>query len=606
MATDINAAKSTTSLDNNLSSAKTTVQNNISEIDFGDIIRKSSSRLNNGLNLLSDRAGITGVSERIDNAPVDDQYTFDENYKSNDDARSQAHTDDNTDYNQARGISDNVDYNSDFDDNDTQIYKPEVQEFSNDQRPDNKKFAENQQQDDHANYDGETSGHEDSTDRSLKQLRTDEINSTSNSEAIGNSSNKETLSNLINVPQVNILPGHSSSRSTKKDSNILGHAAEQANPNGQKKSEGKNTVPELNMTAQNSSRKTDSNSTKIGQSSTNSQNTLAQAISSNLPNTPGQALNQNVNNADLLATTGAKESASNKTLEQAAQLSKMVGNGKKLDISVSVMDEKSTLVSKPTANLSSNTILAADTSATSLRSQQGQGTGKASATGQSQQASEQVASATAQLQQAVGTQTQPSNTASASIKATANQGLSNIGTLVNPSTNGEVPIPTSPNNINAAQQAQHNTSMQAANSTRFTTANHALVEQVSVQISKALNAGNDRISIQLKPADLGRVDIQMELGQDGRVTAIVTADNKQTLDLLQKDSKQLQEALQQAGLQTDEDSLSFNLREQDDDRDLVDSEGSSDEGSENELTLDEELAGIKPNIITDTRVDVQA
>ena len=148
--------------------------------------------------------------------------------------------------------------------------------------------------------------------------------------------------------------------------------------------------------------------------------------------------------------------------------------------------------------------------------------------------------------------------------------------------------------------------MQAANSTRFTTANHALVEQVSVQISKALNAGNDRISIQLKPADLGRVDIQMELGQDGRVTAIVTADNKQTLDLLQKDSKQLQEALQQAGLQTDEDSLSFNLREQDDDRDLVDSEGSSDEGSENELTLDEELAGIKPNIITDTRVDVQA
>ena len=90
------------------------------------------------------------------------------------------------------------------------------------------------------------------------------------------------------------------------------------------------------------------------------------------------------------------------------------------------------------------------------------------------------------------------------------------------------------------------------------------------------------------------------------MTAIVTADNKQTLDLLQKDSKQLQEALQQAGLQTDEDSLSFNLREQDDDRDLVDSEGSSDEGSENELTLDEELAGIKPNIITDTRVDVQA
>ena len=122
-----------------------------------------------------------------------------------------------------------------------------------------------------------------------------------------------------------------------------------------------------------------------------------------------------------------------------------------------------------------------------------------------------------------------------------------------------------------------------------------------------MSAGNDKISIQLKPADLGRVDVQMEVGHDGRVTAVVTADNKQTLDLLQKDSKQLQEALQQAGLQADDDSLDFNLREQDDDQKMAKTESNSlNEDVADELTLQEELAGLKPDIITDTRIDVQA
>ena len=129
----------------------------------------------------------------------------------------------------------------------------------------------------------------------------------------------------------------------------------------------------------------------------------------------------------------------------------------------------------------------------------------------------------------------------------------------------------------------------------------------SIQINKALNAGNDKISIQLKPADLGRVDIKMEVGHDGRVIAIVTADNKQTLDLLQKDSKELQEALMQAGLKADDDSLSFNLREKNDGEEMQMSEGNgNNKREEDELTLEEELAGVKKNIITDTRVDVQA
>ena len=99
MATDINAAKSTIVLDGNLPSAKTTTQNSISEFNFGDIIRKSGSRLDNSLNMLSDRAGITGVSERINDAPTHEYYTFDENDIRNNDTRSRANSDDNSNQN---------------------------------------------------------------------------------------------------------------------------------------------------------------------------------------------------------------------------------------------------------------------------------------------------------------------------------------------------------------------------------------------------------------------------------------------------------------------------------------------------------------------------
>ena len=61
---------------------------------------------------------------------------------------------------------------------------------------------------------------------------------------------------------------------------------------------------------------------------------------------------------------------------------------------------------------------------------------------------------------------------------------------------------------------------------------------------------------------MGRVDVRLEVGSDGRVQATVTADNKGTLDMLQRDARELERALQQAGLQTDTGSLNFSLRGQ--------------------------------------------
>lgn len=88
--------------------------------------------------------------------------------------------------------------------------------------------------------------------------------------------------------------------------------------------------------------------------------------------------------------------------------------------------------------------------------------------------------------------------------------------------------------------------------------------QVALQVQRATQDGNDKISIQLRPYDLGRVDVQLEFNNEGKLRAKVTADSIQTLELLQKDSRNLERALQEAGLSTDQSSLSFSLRDDND------------------------------------------
>ncbi|MDX1922761.1 MAG: flagellar hook-length control protein FliK [Alphaproteobacteria bacterium] len=85
-------------------------------------------------------------------------------------------------------------------------------------------------------------------------------------------------------------------------------------------------------------------------------------------------------------------------------------------------------------------------------------------------------------------------------------------------------------------------------------------EQIAVSLHRMAKSGTTQYELQLHPAELGRVDIKLDISKDGMVRATVSADNQQAFDMLQKDSKALERALQQAGLQTDDSSLSFNLR----------------------------------------------
>ncbi|MDX2028023.1 MAG: flagellar hook-length control protein FliK [Alphaproteobacteria bacterium] len=85
------------------------------------------------------------------------------------------------------------------------------------------------------------------------------------------------------------------------------------------------------------------------------------------------------------------------------------------------------------------------------------------------------------------------------------------------------------------------------------------VEQVILRLNRSARNGDDQMTIQLRPAELGRIHIKLTIAQDGRVQGMVVADNPSTLDLLLKDVRSLERALQEAGLRADSGSLQFSL-----------------------------------------------
>jgi flagellar hook-length control protein FliK len=85
------------------------------------------------------------------------------------------------------------------------------------------------------------------------------------------------------------------------------------------------------------------------------------------------------------------------------------------------------------------------------------------------------------------------------------------------------------------------------------------VDQVILQMNRSVKSGQDQMSLQLQPGDLGKITVKLDFGSDGKVQGTVIADNPKTLDMLQKDSRSLERALQDAGLRADPGSLQFSL-----------------------------------------------
>jgi flagellar hook-length control protein FliK len=82
-----------------------------------------------------------------------------------------------------------------------------------------------------------------------------------------------------------------------------------------------------------------------------------------------------------------------------------------------------------------------------------------------------------------------------------------------------------------------------------------------VTIALALGAGQaPRLTVALEPETLGRVEIRIERGTDGEAASVqVLAERPETLALLQRDSRDLDRALAQAGISVSSGGLQFGL-----------------------------------------------
>lgn len=84
---------------------------------------------------------------------------------------------------------------------------------------------------------------------------------------------------------------------------------------------------------------------------------------------------------------------------------------------------------------------------------------------------------------------------------------------------------------------------------------------IAAQITKHAEAGINRFQIRLDPPEMGRIDVRIEIGDRGQLSAHLSADRQDTLDLLQRDAKTLEKALQALGMDADQDNLQFSLRQ---------------------------------------------
>jgi len=83
-----------------------------------------------------------------------------------------------------------------------------------------------------------------------------------------------------------------------------------------------------------------------------------------------------------------------------------------------------------------------------------------------------------------------------------------------------------------------------------------------MEIAASAKSGKSRFEIRLDPADLGRIDVRIDVDRSGQVTSHLTVDKPETLSMLRQDAPQLQRALDDAGFKTGDSGLQFSLRDQ--------------------------------------------
>ena len=87
------------------------------------------------------------------------------------------------------------------------------------------------------------------------------------------------------------------------------------------------------------------------------------------------------------------------------------------------------------------------------------------------------------------------------------------------------------------------------------------IGSVPIEIGLKALGGTNRFEIRLSPEDLGRIDVSLEIREDGEVKARLVVERPETLALLQRDARSLERALDQAGLKAGDGAIDMQLRD---------------------------------------------
>ena len=134
---------------------------------------------------------------------------------------------------------------------------------------------------------------------------------------------------------------------------------------------------------------------------------------------------------------------------------------------------------------------------------------------------------------------------------------------------GQSPVNSSGNGLQAAgaiqpHQPSISTAPAPAAQLTATAATSAAVplSGLAMEIAASANSGKTRFEIRLDPAELGRIDVRIDIDRHGQMTSHLTVERPETLSMLRQDANQLQRALDNAGLSTGNSGLQFSLRDQ--------------------------------------------
>lgn len=85
------------------------------------------------------------------------------------------------------------------------------------------------------------------------------------------------------------------------------------------------------------------------------------------------------------------------------------------------------------------------------------------------------------------------------------------------------------------------------------------VTALAVEITRQAMNGKTQFDIRLDPPELGRLNVRLEMDASGQTRTHLVVERAETLDMLTTDARNLERALQQAGLKAEPGSVSFEL-----------------------------------------------